>query len=190
VPYFFRCCLIRGSAAFIYSCPLSHPHVLPVLLASASAGRPGTKRDLDGNEVPQKRSRAAAAAAGGGGDAMDVSLPSPSLSAPARPGERVWHSDEHTVFVKGMGFVVKEDDLRTLFEGLAVKAVRMGLDRETGQARVSASCLQGEVTECGFVRHGAAVGCCWILGAAHGPSAHHTQLLHPCPTDLLRCCVC
>lgn len=70
---------------------------------------------------------------------MDVSLPSPSLSAPARPGERVWHTDEHTVFVKGMGFVVKEDDLRALFEGLAVKAVRMGLDRETGQARVSES---------------------------------------------------
>jgi hypothetical protein len=58
---------------------------------------------VDGNEVPQKRSKAAAAA---GGDAMDVSLPSASLSAPARPGERVWHSDEHTVFVKGMGFQV------------------------------------------------------------------------------------
>jgi hypothetical protein len=100
------------------------------------AGKPGTKRDLDGNEVPQKRSKAAAAA-GGGGDAMDVSLPSPTLSAPARQGERVWHSDEHTVFVKGMGYQVKEGDLRQLFGGLAVRAVRMGMDRETGQARVS-----------------------------------------------------
>lgn len=117
--------------------PLIHP-----------AGKPGKKRDVDGNEVPQKRSKAAeAAAAGGEGDAMDVSLPSPTLSAPARPGERVWHSDEHTVFVKGMGFQVKENDLRQLFDGLAIKAVRMGLDRETGQARVSgeadaACCVQ------------------------------------------------
>jgi hypothetical protein len=100
------------------------------------AGKPGTKRDLDGNAVPQKRSKATAAV-GGGGDAMDVSLPSPTLSAPARQGERVWHSDEHTVFVKGMGYQVKEEDLRQLFGGLAVRAVRMGLDRETGQARVS-----------------------------------------------------
>lgn len=99
------------------------------------AGKPGTKRDLDGNEVPQKRSKAAAA--GGGGDAMDVSLPSPTVSAPARQGERSWHNEEHTVFVKGMGYQVKEEDLRQLFGGMAVRAVRMGLDRETGQARVS-----------------------------------------------------
>lgn len=70
---------------------------------------------------------------------MEVALPSPSLSAPARPGERVWHNDEHTVFVRGMGFQVKEEDLRQLFGGLAIKAVRVALDRETGRSRVSAA---------------------------------------------------
>lgn len=91
--------------------PPTHPCVPSILTLRTlllvcllhRVGKPGTKRDVDGNEVPQKRSKAAAAA---GGDAMDVSLPSASLSAPARPGERVWHSDEHTVFVKGMGFQV------------------------------------------------------------------------------------
>jgi hypothetical protein len=32
---------------------------------------------------------------------------------------------------------VKEGDLRGLFEGLGIKAVRIGMDRETGQSRVS-----------------------------------------------------
>lgn len=105
------------------------------------AGKPGTKRDLDGNEMPQKRGRAAAAAGGDGQADMEVSLPSPSLSAPARAGERVWHSDEHTVFIKGLGFQVQEQDLRQLFADLAIRAVRVGMDKETGQARVSVACV-------------------------------------------------
>jgi hypothetical protein len=128
------------------TCRANLAHSVDTLFAASclsfcvlSAGKPGTKRDLDGNEMPQKRGRAAAAAAGGDGQAdMDVLLPSPSLSAPARQGERVWHSDEHTVFVKGMGFQVHEQDLRQLFADLAIRAVRVGMDRETGQARVSA----------------------------------------------------
>jgi hypothetical protein len=141
--YFYKCqAFIAQQISTCLWCPASCVtyFVCCVLLP---AGKPGTKRDLDGNEMPQKRGRAAAAAAGGGdGQAdMDVSLPSPSLSVPARAGERVWHRDEHTVFVKGMGFQVHEQDLRQLFADLAIRAVRVGMDRETGQARVSGACV-------------------------------------------------
>ena len=50
---------------------------------------------------------------------------------------------------------MKEGDLRGLFEGLGIKAVRIGMDRETGQSRVSN-------------RGGGAAGLqlCWVLGSA------------------------
>jgi hypothetical protein len=66
----------------------------------------------------------------------DPGLQAAAAAAPA--GDRPHYTDEHTVFVKGLGFDVQEEDLRRLFAELGVKSVRMGRDRVTGQSRVSA----------------------------------------------------
>lgn len=59
------------------------------------------------------------------------------FDAAAAASKPVVFRDEHTVFVKGLGFDVGEEDLRRLFAELGVKAVRMGKDRNTGALRVS-----------------------------------------------------
>jgi RNA recognition motif-containing protein len=69
----------------------------------------------------------------------DPGLQAAAAAAPA--GDRPHYTDEHTVFVKGLGFDVQEEDLRRLFAELGVKSVRMGRDRVTGQSRVSARVL-------------------------------------------------
>eukprot|EP00775_Hariotina_reticulata_P001716 gene1716-2059_t len=98
--------------------------------------KPGVKRDHDeGEAAPTKRTKnkdADDAMA----DAEPPNAPSTSQAVAAEAGgDRVVYTDEHTVFVKGLGFDVDEEDLRRLFEGLGVKAVRMGLDKVTGQRR-------------------------------------------------------
>eukprot|EP00882_Tetradesmus_deserticola_P009519 GHRQ01010050.1.p1 GENE.GHRQ01010050.1~~GHRQ01010050.1.p1 ORF type:complete len:256 (+),score=92.59 GHRQ01010050.1:32-769(+) len=66
----------------------------------------------------------------------DAGLQAAAAAAAAAPaGERPHFSDEHTVFVKGLGFDVQEEDLRRLFAELGVKSVRMGRDRVTGASR-------------------------------------------------------
>ncbi|KAF8058134.1 sart3 [Scenedesmus sp. PABB004] len=100
--------------------------------------KPGTKRDHGGEPVaPPPADGGAAAPAGkrsrgaGGGDADMADAGRGGVLPPERPV----YTDEHTVFVKGMGFDVAEDDLRRLFEGLGVKSVRIGKDKFTGAAR-------------------------------------------------------
>jgi hypothetical protein len=57
--------------------------------------------------------------------------------AAAEKGRPVF-KDEHTVFVKGLGYDVHEEDLRKLFAPVGgLKAIRMGTDRDTGAPRVS-----------------------------------------------------
>lgn len=105
-------------------------------------GKPGTKRDHDGNTVQpaaggqstpsSKRSKAK--------EAQDANMTDAGVEAAAAagaPGERPHYTDEHTVFVKGLGFDVHEEDLRRLFAELGVKSVRMGRDKVTGASRVS-----------------------------------------------------
>lgn len=112
------------------------------------AGKPGVKRDHDeGEAAPTKRTKNKEADIGD--DAMAdadgaavAQTASKAVMQGDAGGERVVYTDEHTVFVKGLGFDVDEPDLRRLFEGLGVKAVRMGLDKVTGQRRVSQGCRQ------------------------------------------------
>jgi hypothetical protein len=119
------------------------------LWTAVLAGKPGTKRDAgddaaaaaadaaedgDGPTAPNKRSKAR--------QAEDADMTDPGLQAAAAAaapaGDWPHYDDEHTVFVKGLGFDVQEEDLRRLFAELGVKSVRMGRDRNTGQSRVSA----------------------------------------------------
>ncbi|KAF6257165.1 hypothetical protein COO60DRAFT_35320 [Scenedesmus sp. NREL 46B-D3] len=116
---------------------------------SAPAGKPGTKReagdgvaaaaaeaaaDDGGATAPNKRSKARQPEDAG---MTDAGLQAAAAAA-APAGDRPHFTDEHTVFVKGLGFDVKEEDLQRLFAELGVKSVRIGRDRVTGASRVSA----------------------------------------------------
>jgi hypothetical protein len=116
---------------------------------SAAAGKPGTKREAgddaaaaaaaadedDSTTAPNKRSKARQAE---DADMTDAGLQAAAAAAAAAgAGERPHYTDEHTVFVKGLGFDVQEEDLRRLFAELGVKGVRMGRDRVTGASRVT-----------------------------------------------------
>ncbi|WIA33569.1 hypothetical protein OEZ86_006693 [Tetradesmus obliquus] len=108
--------------------------------------KPGTKREAgdgaaadaaaeaadedDGSTAPNKRSKAR--------QPEDADMTDPGLqaaAAAAAAAERPHYTDEHTVFVKGLGFDVQEEDLRRLFSELGVKSVRIGRDRVTGASR-------------------------------------------------------
>ena len=57
--------------------------------------------------------------------------------AAAEQKRPVVFTDEHTVFVKGLGYDVSEEDLQKLFAPAGgLRAVRMGKDRDTGAPRV------------------------------------------------------
>jgi RNA recognition motif-containing protein len=116
---------------------------------SAAAGKPGTKREAgegaaetaaeaadedDSSTAPNKRSKARQQE---DADMTDAGLQAAAAAA-AAAGDRPHYTDEHTVFVKGLGFDVQEEDLKRLFAELGVKSVRMGRDRVTGASRVSA----------------------------------------------------
>ncbi len=135
-------------------------------LRHSRAGTPGVKREHDGQPAPGDRGDANDGAAGGrraqatAGDAVegdgagsggakraraqepgeagldgDRTDPGLTAAASARP-PGVGYSDQCTVFVKGLGYDVVEEDLRNLFAGLGVKGVRLGRDRFTGASRV------------------------------------------------------
>jgi hypothetical protein len=74
----------------------------------------------------------------GGAAAAAAQQQPQQLGEDGRPVRPVFN-DAHTVFVKGMGFQLVEDDLKELFgdvEGL--KEVRLARDHDTNAPRVSA----------------------------------------------------
>eukprot|EP00879_Flechtneria_rotunda_P028124 GHRR01030203.1.p1 GENE.GHRR01030203.1~~GHRR01030203.1.p1 ORF type:complete len:418 (+),score=131.17 GHRR01030203.1:417-1670(+) len=103
--------------------------------------KPGTKRDQNGQEKDTshaKRSKAKEAQPPPGDTDMAEARTAAPQDQPStsQPVEPVLYTDQHTVFVKGLGFDVHEEDLRRLFSKLGVKSIRMGKDKFTGALRV------------------------------------------------------
>jgi RNA recognition motif-containing protein len=62
--------------------------------------------------------------------------PSGSGRQPAPGSNKVWHSDQNTVFVKGLPINVKESDLEELFKSCGeIKGIRVPRDSD-GNAKV------------------------------------------------------
>lgn len=120
---------------------------LPNCLPSCT-GKPGVKRDHENSTripqtaagTPSQHKRAKEHATDEHmADATDAGFDAAAAAATTK--QPVVYKDEHTVFVKGLGFDVGEEDLRKLFADLGVKSIRVGRDKNTGASRVGAVVL-------------------------------------------------